>query len=125
MRATDTNIMEVKTVAGFINYKSCRLAFQLNLPRDAISQFRRHMDIFKHKIGSEGKYSEDPYTTTPNPRCKTFFVLPKKGLTSNKSSWLLLFRAPEGYFHSMNMIRLFQLQPGPNWCEIWNLVGAG
>jgi len=46
--------MEVKTVAGFINYKICRLAFQLNLPRDAIAQFRRHMDIFKHKIGSEG-----------------------------------------------------------------------
>ena len=55
VRATDTNIMEVKTVAGFINYKISRLAFQLNLPRDAISQFRRHMDIFKHKIGSEGK----------------------------------------------------------------------
>ena len=55
VRATDTNIMEVKTVAGFVNYKICRLAFQLNLPRDAIAQFRRHMDIFKHKIGADGE----------------------------------------------------------------------
>ena len=53
VRATDTNIMEVKTVGGYINYKMCKLAFQLNLPRDAISQFRRHMDIFQHKVGLE------------------------------------------------------------------------
>ena len=45
--------MEVKTVGGFINYKMCKLAFHLNLPRDAISQFRRHMDIFQLKIGLE------------------------------------------------------------------------
>jgi len=55
VRATDTNIVEVKTVAGFINYKICKIAFQLNLPRDAIAQFRKHMDIFKHKIGLDGK----------------------------------------------------------------------
>lgn len=54
VRATDTNIVEVKTVAGFINYKICKLAFHLNLPRDAIAQFRKHMDIFKHKIGLDG-----------------------------------------------------------------------
>ena len=53
VRATDTNIMEVKTVGGFINYKMCKLAFALNLPRDAISQFRRHMDIFQLKVGLE------------------------------------------------------------------------
>lgn len=53
VRATDTNIMEVKTVGGFINFKICKLAFQLNLPRDAISQFRRHMDIFQHRVGLE------------------------------------------------------------------------
>lgn len=53
VRATDTNIMEVKTVGGFINFKMCKLAFALNLPRDAISQFRRHMDIFQHKVGLE------------------------------------------------------------------------
>ena len=52
VRATDTNIMEVKTVGGFINYKMCKLAFALNLPRDAISQFRRHMDIFQLKVAT-------------------------------------------------------------------------
>lgn len=55
MRATDTNIMEVKTVAGFISYKICKLAFRVNLPRDAISQFRKHMDIFQQKVGMDGK----------------------------------------------------------------------
>ena len=54
MRATDTNIMEVKTVAGFISYKICKLAFRVNLPRDAISQFRKHMDIFQQKVGMDG-----------------------------------------------------------------------
>ncbi|TRY69565.1 hypothetical protein TCAL_07632 [Tigriopus californicus] len=53
VRATDTNIMEVKTVAGFISYKICKLGFRLNLPRDAISQFRKHMDIFQQKVGME------------------------------------------------------------------------
>ena len=55
VRATDTNIMEVKTIAGFISYKMCKLAFRLNLPRDAISQFRKHMDIFQQKVGTDGK----------------------------------------------------------------------
>ncbi len=55
VRATDTNIMEVKTVAGFISYKICKLAFRLNLPRDAISQFRKHMDIFAQKVGMDGE----------------------------------------------------------------------
>lgn len=51
VRSNDTNIMEIKTIAGFINYKICRLAFRLNLPRDAISQFRKHLDIFRTRIG--------------------------------------------------------------------------
>ena len=57
--------MEVKTVAGYINYKICRLAFQLNLPRDAIAQYRRHMDIFKHKIGSEGSNFTSFFVSAP------------------------------------------------------------
>lgn len=51
IRAHDMNLMEVKTVAGFINYKICRLSFQLNTPLDSISQFRKHVNIFKSKIG--------------------------------------------------------------------------
>lgn len=43
--------MEVRTVAGFINYKLCKLMFALSLPRDAISQFKAHTDRFKNRIG--------------------------------------------------------------------------
>ena len=51
IRYTETNIMEVKTVGGFINCKICRLAFRLNLPRDAIDQFKRHLDNFRSRTG--------------------------------------------------------------------------
>ena len=70
VRATDTNIMEVKTVAGFINYKICKLAFKLNLPRDAISQFRKHMDIFQMKVGLEELAFE--HSNWQSEQCKTF-----------------------------------------------------
>jgi len=43
-RLTEHNTSEIRAVAGIINYKICRLAFRLNLPRDAITQFRKHMD---------------------------------------------------------------------------------
>lgn len=52
VRASDSNMLEVKTIAGFINYKICHLSFMLNTPLDSISQFRKHIDIFKSKIGS-------------------------------------------------------------------------
>lgn len=51
LRMVDTNALEVKTVAGFINYKLCKLMFQLSLPRDAIAQFRKHTEHFRNKIG--------------------------------------------------------------------------
>ncbi|KAJ9597775.1 hypothetical protein L9F63_011383 [Diploptera punctata] len=51
LRMVDTNTLELKTVAGFINYKLCRLMFQLSLPRDAIAQFRKHTELFKNRIG--------------------------------------------------------------------------
>lgn len=51
LRAHDTNMLEIKTIAGFINYKICRLSFFQNAPLDAISQFRKHVDFFKNKIG--------------------------------------------------------------------------
>lgn len=49
----DTNSLEIKTVASFINYKLCRLMFNLNLPKDAISQFRSHIERFKSRTGSK------------------------------------------------------------------------
>lgn len=51
IRIVDTNATEVRTVAGFINYKLCKLMFALSLPRDAISQFKAHIDRFKNRIG--------------------------------------------------------------------------
>ncbi|KAL0973941.1 hypothetical protein UPYG_G00213240 [Umbra pygmaea] len=52
LRAHETNVLEIKTMAGFINYKICRLCFQHNTPLDAIAQFRKHIDQCKKKIGS-------------------------------------------------------------------------
>lgn len=51
VRIVDTNAMEIRTVAGFINYKICRLLFAINLPRDAINQFKAHIDRFKTRSG--------------------------------------------------------------------------
>lgn len=51
LRIVDTNANEIRTVAGFINYKLCKLMFSLNVPRDAIQQFRLHTDRFKTRIG--------------------------------------------------------------------------
>ncbi|KAF7270948.1 hypothetical protein GWI33_016126 [Rhynchophorus ferrugineus] len=51
IRIVDTNALEIRTIAGFINYKICKLMFVLNLPRDAISQFKSHIDKFKTRIG--------------------------------------------------------------------------
>ncbi|XP_053315422.1 trafficking protein particle complex subunit 11 [Spea bombifrons] len=52
LRSHETNMLEIKTIAGFINYKICRLCFQHNTPLDAIAQFRKHIDLCKKKIGS-------------------------------------------------------------------------
>lgn len=50
IRMTDANAVEIKTVAGFINYKLCRIMFSLNLPKDAISQFRLHTERYKYLL---------------------------------------------------------------------------
>ncbi|XP_014475297.1 PREDICTED: trafficking protein particle complex subunit 11 [Dinoponera quadriceps] len=50
-RMTDANAVEIKTIASFINYKLCKIMFSLNLPKDAISQFRLHTERFKLKTG--------------------------------------------------------------------------
>ncbi|XP_057320612.1 trafficking protein particle complex subunit 11 [Microplitis mediator] len=53
IRMLDTNTFEIKTIASFINYKLCRLMFSSNQPRDAISQFRAHVDRFRSRTGPE------------------------------------------------------------------------
>uniref|UniRef100_A0A8C4RKL2 Trafficking protein particle complex subunit 11 n=1 Tax=Erpetoichthys calabaricus TaxID=27687 RepID=A0A8C4RKL2_ERPCA len=52
LRAHETNMLEIKNMAGFINYKICRLCFQHSIPLEAIAQFRKHIDLCKKKIGS-------------------------------------------------------------------------
>lgn len=51
-RTVDTNVNEVRTVAGFINYKLCKLLFALNLPRDAIAQLKSHIERYKCRVGA-------------------------------------------------------------------------
>ena len=51
IRFYDSNILELKIVAGMINYKLCKLFFEIKHPIDAIDQFRKHIDIFKIKVG--------------------------------------------------------------------------
>ncbi|XP_001606110.2 trafficking protein particle complex subunit 11 [Nasonia vitripennis] len=51
IRMVDTNSLEIKTVASFINYKLCRLMFSLKLPKDAIVHFRNHTERFKTRTG--------------------------------------------------------------------------
>ncbi|XP_071945007.1 trafficking protein particle complex subunit 11-like [Antedon mediterranea] len=51
LRAHDSNMLEIKTIAGFINYKICQQLFTHNAPLDAISQFRKHIDLFKNRVG--------------------------------------------------------------------------
>lgn len=51
IRVVDTNCLEIKTVAGFINYKMCKLMFKLNLPRDSITQFKAHIEKYKARTG--------------------------------------------------------------------------
>ena len=52
IRFYDTNILEIKTVASIINYKLIAMLFEIKHPIDAIDQFRKHIDIFRIKIGS-------------------------------------------------------------------------
>lgn len=51
IRVVDTNCLEMKTISGFLNYKMCKLMFRLNAPRDAITQFKSHIERFKTRTG--------------------------------------------------------------------------
>lgn len=49
IRPSALNLFEVKSIASLLNYKICRLAFYLNIPMDAISHFRKHIEIFQNR----------------------------------------------------------------------------
>lgn len=50
IRVVDTNCLEVKTIAGFLNYKICRLMFR-STPRDSIVHFKTHVERFRGRTG--------------------------------------------------------------------------
>lgn len=41
----------MKTVAGFLNYKMCKMMFKLNSPRDSITQFKAHIEKYQGRTG--------------------------------------------------------------------------
>ncbi|XP_061402767.1 trafficking protein particle complex subunit 11-like [Musca vetustissima] len=51
IRINDGNNLEIKTIAGFLNYKICRLMFKLKVPRDSINHFISHIDKYKNRVG--------------------------------------------------------------------------
>lgn len=51
LKMTDSNCLEIKVIAGFLNYKMCKLMFNIGSPRDAITQFRAHIDKFRNRVG--------------------------------------------------------------------------
>lgn len=50
IRIIDTNCLEIKTIAGFLNYKVCKLMFR-TVPRDAIDHFKAHIERFRSRTG--------------------------------------------------------------------------
>lgn len=51
IRIIDANCLEMKTVAGFLNYKMCKMMFKLNAPRDSITQFKSHIEKYQGRTG--------------------------------------------------------------------------
>lgn len=51
IRVVDTNCLEIKIVAGFINFKMCKLMFKVGQPREAITQFKNHIDKYRDRPG--------------------------------------------------------------------------
>lgn len=50
IRSSCHNLYEIKTIAGFLSYKVSKLCFVGNFPLDAISHFKKHIDIFRSKV---------------------------------------------------------------------------
>ena len=50
VRISNTNLFEIKTVAGFINFKICKISFLGISHSISISQFRKHLEMFKSKL---------------------------------------------------------------------------
>ena len=53
LRSYETNNLEIKLVAGLVNYKICKLSFLNGEPLDAIDHFKKHINEYKNRFGSE------------------------------------------------------------------------
>ena len=53
-KLTEQSASEARLVAGLLSFKVCRLAFKLNLPRDAVQQFRQLGEQWRTVPGAAG-----------------------------------------------------------------------
>ncbi|KAI7688270.1 Trafficking protein particle complex subunit 11 [Sarcoptes scabiei] len=53
IRLNPMNCSEIKNIAALLNYKIIKMFFNLNVPLDAISYFKRHIEIFQNKFVSD------------------------------------------------------------------------
>ena len=53
LRSYETNNLEIKLVAGLVNYKICHLSFMNSEPLEAINHFKKHISEYKSRFGSE------------------------------------------------------------------------
>lgn len=49
---TGVSPFEIRSVADYVNYRSCHIHFTMNHPREAITQFKKYIDIFKQHTKS-------------------------------------------------------------------------
>ncbi|OTF74489.1 trafficking protein particle complex subunit 11-like protein, partial [Euroglyphus maynei] len=66
IRLTSKNLFEIKNVATILNYKIIRLSFYLNIPLDAISYFRKHIDIFQNRFADDKRIEFEHYAWLAN-----------------------------------------------------------
>lgn len=69
----------MKTVAGFLNYKMCKMMFKLNAPRDSITQFKAHIEKYQGRTGFKELLFEH-YAWMSVQYEQTFFFLCNKYL---------------------------------------------
>ncbi|XP_075588783.1 LOW QUALITY PROTEIN: trafficking protein particle complex subunit 11 gry [Dermatophagoides farinae] len=66
LRQSSINLIEIKNVATVLNYKIIRLSFYLNIPLDAISYFRKHIDIFHNRFADDERIEFEHYAWLAN-----------------------------------------------------------
>ncbi|XP_030385750.1 trafficking protein particle complex subunit 11 [Scaptodrosophila lebanonensis] len=91
----DVNCVELKTIAGFLNYKICRLMFKLKMPRDAINQFIIHIEKYRNRVGFKDlAFEHNAWLSTQHSVfAELFCEAIKNGLTAQQT------QHPGIYYH--------------------------